>query len=229
LSILSSAGDTVVVEAGEEEFGLGVSKGVGVDIIPHWTVETAFPDVPEGTVLMLFNEVRTGINLAADQVLIQLSGHWHDAVTLDSAGDTILFPGESFVLRNAGKERIDWAINGMVPMEGHHGDLRTCVDGVSHDNRIGWPFPVEVPVGDMGIPARRGDMLLAFDPEEPGTNPSASSVLMYADGAWYDAFSFADVSDSYVVKPCQGLVFRKAARDMAETVIWKPVPPYLKP
>jgi uncharacterized protein (TIGR02597 family) len=229
LSILSGSSRSLVLEAGEEELKTGIYRGLPVEIVPHWTVETAFPDVPEGTALMVFNDVRTGINLAADQVLIRLSGRWHDAVTLDPADDTILFPGESFVLRNVSTNSLELAFEGMVPMEGHHARLRTHADGVAHDNRLGLPFPVEVKVGGLKLPAREGDALLVFDMQDSGYNPSASSVLIHSGDRWYDAVSFSDVSDSFMIQPCQGLIFRKAASEPAESIVWKPVPPYLNP
>lgn len=196
-----------------------VLAGDSVKIIPFWTLGTLLPDgnVPNGTVVLLYDRSQSGINRSASNVYTMYTGYgWYAGPT--NGNSQIIYPDESFVIRVPAGQSLNLSTTGTVPMSKIRTVLQNVTAGQDQDIRITTGCPVPIALGTFlnnGTPAT-GDIVLIFDNTTQGINKSASATATYYSGyGWYSGPT--DMSN-YQIQPTQGIVYRKAGTNSANNV-----------
>jgi hypothetical protein len=102
----------------------------------------------------------------------------------------------------------------------------TSLDEKEQDFALSYLSPVAETLAQTSIGISDGDSLLAFD-RTSGINKSASKVLIYFSGRWYDAISSADETDTYKLEPGAGYIYRRTLNS-AGTSVWETIQNYNK-
>ena len=223
------------------------------DVVPFWTLATAFPggagvgasanpNVPSTTILL--NDLNaSGVNLSAGSVYFYFAGPSPAAGFYQTGpfadGNNVRLSPETYVtIRNNSGSDLSTVVTGFVPAD----VVGTTVIGVlsaGQDNQVVNPYPAAMTLATSGLtdvvapaanPNVPTDTVLIFDPENTsGQNLSAGSVYFYFAGpspsaGWYQTGSFADGNNVEI--PAGGaFIIRKGAGD-DEVIAWNPPVPY---
>ena len=202
-----------------------VNVGDQIKVIPFWTLSALLPDgqVPDGTIALLYDRSQSGINRAASHIYTMFSGFgWYDGPTEGNA--QTIYPDESIVIRVPVGQTLNLSHVGTVPMDRIRTALQNVTPGQDQDIRITTGTPIPVTLASFlnpGAPAD-GDIVLIFDDSAPGINKAASFVVTYYNGfGWYDG---PTDMNGHQLQPGQGIVYRKAGANSANTlyVTFKP-------
>lgn len=220
-----NAGDNLTGIATDASAGAG--NGAKVTVIPFWTPATLFPsNWPAGTEVLLFDTNAAGVNLAPTQVINYNGTQWLDEATFANASDLLIYPADSFVVRNNSGAAVPRTVLGSVPMIHHRSVISTLAANTPQDNRIAYNSPTAQLIGTVGLGFTTGDELLVFDNAAAGVNKSASQVLLYNGSGWIDEASFTDVTSTFSLQPGKGYVYRKAATASAQDFVWQATQTY---
>jgi len=215
LLVVSNTADTLTVsaQAGDDplESGKEIVSGDTLALSPAWTLETFLPvaALPDGVFFLTFDG-GSGINMAATKQYYIYNGKWNDLDTFSPA-NPILYPGESYVVRNqTATDIMSLTVSGEVSPAKHHIVL---VGGATaqQDTRFGYMGPVTEMLDDAGVPAVDGDFILFFDNTTTGINKAASKQYYYFGGQWNDLDTFAPPNPPVGLIGGEGYVFRTAA------------------
>jgi hypothetical protein len=88
--------------------------------------------------------------------------------------------------------------------------------------------PIPEIIGDVALGFSDFDELHVFDNAASGINKSASKVLVFASGHWYDSADFSDVTTTFQLQPGFGYLFRKAATANPQNFVWSKLQSYLQ-
>lgn len=234
--ITANAANTVTIQLDPAENLTGVNteaaNGTGngdhIDILPYWTPKSLITStVTNGSQILLFESTNAGVNLSSSNSYGYDSGAWADETTFDSADNSPLGFGRSFVFRNTGAA-LTISMAGSVPMNKHRIVIRNYGTG-DQDIPIGFASPVTTPIGSVGLNFTEDDQLLVFNNSQPGQNKSAAQILYYtnADG-WVDD-TFQPVGTTFMLQPGMGYIFRKRSTGAAGTYVWTALQTYLTP
>lgn len=229
--VVSNTADTlsVIVEVGDLT---NVQPGDGLEILPCWTVASLFADqeIPPGTQILLFSGNLPGENISSDTILVWNGTNWlfllgrpEDAPDL-IADDLVIHPGESFILRTLANPIANLALFGTVPSTRHRIVVSKLDASLPQDSTIGYFGPVPEPIGDSNLGFNPGDQLLVFDNLNPGTNQSASRILVFSGSTWLGLIGISgDVSDSFMLEPGAGYILRQPSIAPAVDTEWRDV------
>lgn len=205
--------DTLTLDLSTPGNLLNVSVGDSVAIRQAWTVASVFADaqIPNNCELVVFDQTKDGINHSGSAKYLVYEGVWYDAGDFSISDDIVLHPGERFRFRSKETPIPTLTLFGDVPLAANRVDITKDGPANDEDMEIDSGLPIPTLVGDLTIPAENNDELLIFDNVSSGINkaPSQAGKLIFYNGLWYDAVTFADVTTSFIIEPGQGFVFRR--------------------
>jgi uncharacterized protein (TIGR02597 family) len=172
---------------------------------------------------------------------------WADQ-NFSAANDNIIDPSNGLAIRNVSASPLSIVVTGTVPSISNSALVVSSVQ--SNDHVVQQPYPVDItlngsqlaqsgavkPTTDWTSPT---DLVLVYNPEATGFNPSAAKVYNYitdpafADDfglpvpGWYDS-SFAPANDD-VLPFAGGIVIRKEPGASFQANTWKAPLPYTNP
>lgn len=265
------ANDTGALIFDAAEFYANISvpaniEGVTVKVIPFWTPSTLFPD-GEGLVantgtntdfsLILSPRlpnssdpesrgILSGINNAARSSYFYFNAQgiegFFDAFTSQPVDDFFFNPSSFIVVRNQSASDQAVVHVGAVPLSAYRVPVGVLVDGVSQDNPVAFPVPVQMNLDELNLVGSgaitpqtgstvSGDQLLVFQNAGEGINRAADRVFIYFNDqgitGWFDFFTSAP-SDDFEVQPGDALIIRKGPGAASEPANWKLLNPAIK-
>ena len=221
------------------------------DVIPFWTLSTAFPNgdgvgvstvgtAPVATVL-LNNVQAVGTNLSAGAAYFYFSDGtndgWYDSTTFSPSNDVKLTPDTYLTIRNNTGNSVSTVVTGSVPTNAVGSKIVRRSAG-PQDSQMTNPYPAAITLGNSGLAAAISattvatsptDTILIFDAESTsGQNISVAAAYMYyEDGTndgWYDTTTFALSNDVEI--PAGGAFIVRTAAGSDEVITWNPPLPY---
>ncbi len=183
------------------------------DVSKAWTLASYFPnDLSPGTSVLLFTGTNSGINVAADLGYVWSGTSWRG--NLGASGDgnnTLLFPGESFILRTQSLPVDSLVVSGSVPMSTSKTVVRKLNSTQAQDTRLSFNIPVDQPIENLqGM--EPGDRLLAFSNANGGINKAATEILVYTSTGWTGIGGVSGPQNGiYKIKAGVGYVVRRDA------------------
>jgi len=244
-------GSSIDVE-GQAADWAGVSAGARVEVIPAWTLDKLFPPGQQstfhlstgrlapgrGSELLLFNQVGRGAKLAPSRRFFITASGWLSVDGFVAAGDTIIAPGEAFIIRHpAGSAPTAFVVSEQVYGDVVRLGLRIS-GGTGQDTTIAPPRPVKIRLGDLEFapgtfeesastdPAVRKDQLIVFDNLTAGINKTPSGIFFRTGGQWVEDATGFPSANFVEIEPSAGFVIRKASGAADETVQWPNTAPY---
>lgn len=203
---------TVAVQPGDNL--TGVTNGDQISVRKATTVSNLFAGspVPAGTQVLGFSGAVPGINLAADLIYEFDGTDWIDTNSFDIANNVVLYPGESFVIRNQSASPINSIV---VSGEVNATNFRTVLpaSGVQQDIAFSYFTASGEVIGTSGLGgvSTSGDQILVTDNNAAGQNKAASLIIEFDGSAWIDTNSFDDVSTTFKFQPGVGYFLRSGA------------------
>jgi len=189
----------------------GPSAGDEISISPATTVGNFLSGnvLPSGVQLLVSDPTVSGINNSAGGVYTLFNGNW--LLNLSTvANNDVLYPGESYILRNTTTTDIDsLVVSGKVPSFNSRIVIGANSSTEQQDVNFSYFSPVSEVIGDAGLQASNGDQILFFNNNQTGINNSGSGVLTYFQGQWLFNLS-EDVTNSFTFEGGQGYVYRTA-------------------
>ncbi len=191
-----------------------LSSGDSFEIRKAWTLESFFEpsNPPSQTTVFVYNETASGINQVAPlSTRFTFNGtDWRNLFN-QNGNDTVLCPGETFVLRTGSAGLPSLAVFGDVPLSQFRIDLAKDSPGSVEEHLVASASPVPLLVSELGLPAAEGDVLFYYDNKTTGINKVAplTSRLTYTAGLWKNVFN-QDVSNSFTIAPGVGFRIRRA-------------------
>ncbi len=216
LCVSSNTESTITVMLGEGYSLADLAEGDSLSLRKAWTIETFLPsaDLPDGAVLAAF-DVQPGVDNSPTPLYLNSSafGGWINGASFLPAGNAVLYPGESFILKNNTDTAIQsLVITGEVPTSPSRVRIANDTMGVFQETRIAYVGPVEETLNQAGFNPSEGDQFLAFDQTSPGLDKSPSQLLIFNTslGGWIDGSNFMPIGDIFKLKGGQGYVYRRS-------------------
>jgi uncharacterized protein (TIGR02597 family) len=218
--ITANDADSVTVSLQSGQALTGVAAADKVSIRPAWTVLGFLGSaMPVGTQLQAWSGAAQGIVLAPDLIFEWDGTNWVDTNSFEAADNTVLYPGEGFVLRTIDAVT-NFSISGEVPTAKHNLALSgNSTPGVGQDNVISYISPVDEIIGSANVGYVVGDQLLYWDNTAAGT-VKAPQVLEFDGSDWVDTNSFEAVTTTFALKGGVSYVYRRAADAPATVQQW---------
>lgn len=230
----------------------GVNAGAQIEVIPAWTLDGLFPPgqqstfhlstgrlAPDrGSELLLFSQVGKGTQLAPSRRFFITTSGWTSVDGFTGAGETIIAPGEAFIIRHpAGRPATEFVVGQQVYGEVVRIGLRVS-DGTRQDTTAAPPRPVKIILEDLefspGVfeesvstdPTLRKDELIIFDNTAEGINKAPAGIFFRSGGQWVEDIAGFPVANLVEIEPSAGLVIRKSTGPLDQTVQWANPAPY---
>ena len=228
---------TLTVTAPQGQSLTGVLSGDKLSIQEAWTVGNFFENitVPVGLEVHAFSGGTGGINIADDlnYTYYGVVDGWLDG-NGDPATSAVLYPGESFYVRNAsGGDVTGFTVTGQVPVAPFTVVFHN-VDPASSGNSQDIPFgifsPVAQTVSALGLSsiAQEGDSILIFDLSQTGLNlANVSDLTYYAGDGWVDSGTGDPINPGTFTLSASGLgyIYRRVPSDT--DAVWTFTPSYV--
>ena len=232
--VIGNTAGSVTISIADADL-VGVESGDDFEVVPFWTLASAFPPGAQNVVhasggllptarrteLHLYRD-GSGIDRAPGRVFFLTADGWREQVRdLPDADDTILPPGSVLVLRQDHlAAAANLVVHGAVVGTSQAVSVRTQVDG-PRDNFVGLPHPVPVALSDLRWEnfaessstdaGDRADEVLRFDQTMPAPNRRPEIRYFRLGGEWRkDEPGFPDVSH-VLFSPGEAVVVRKVA------------------
>lgn len=229
LSILANTADTLTVELGAGDTLANLVSGDTLAVIPYWTPPAVFGDnAPAGVQLLLFDGATPGINVSASDTIFYNGSNWISLTDFSVVDEMILYPGESYIVRNQSASPFSVVLAGGVPMAAHRSVIATLLANEPQDTRIAYLSPVDTPIGESGLGFNAGDQILVFDEDAAGLNKSSTQTAFYNGSQWIDLTTFQDVSDTLILSPGRGYIYRRAPSMTPDDAVWQEAQTYFK-
>ena len=224
------------------------------DIIPFWTLATAFPggngigasSVPTNpsTTVSLNNLNAAGINLSSAGTYFYFAGNqapgpgWYQTGSFAVSNDLVLSPETYITIRNNSASPLETIVAGAVPTS-VAGTTVTGVASAAQDNQLVNPYPADLTLATSGLTdvvaaaanaLNPLDTVSIYDIENTsGQNISSAATYFYFSGptpaaGWYQTGTFAP-SDAVKIPGGGAFVVRKGLGDN-EVLDWNPPLPY---
>lgn len=208
---------TVMLQPGDSLSG--VVAGDAITIRKAWTVRSLMgTSLPSG--VSLFTLPSSGpLNPAAELIFDWDGTNWVDnVITGAPADDTILFPGETLILRNSTATPIATitvtgevnTAKSSIPMDASSGAADYAVSYFSAGTE-------ELGSSGLSAVANPGDSLLGFDNNASGFNKAASAILDFDGTDWVDNVITGSPYNEFPVGAGQGFIFRRGSAHAAAT------------
>ena len=223
------------------------------EIIPFWTLATAFPDgAGVGASADAFNPSTTvsvndlnavGTNLSPATTYFYYAGPspvagWYQTGTFAVSNGLVLSPETYVTVRNNSGSSLETIVTGAVPMN-VTGTTVLGIISAAQDNQLVNPYPADLTLSTSGLvdvvasaadPFNPLDTVSIYDIENTsGQNISAAKTYFYYAGptpaaGWYQTGTFA-ASDAVAIPAGGAFIVRKGAGDN-EILEWNPPLPY---
>lgn len=239
---VSANGDnTLTLDLGNDTLE-GVVAGDRIKLLPHWTLDAAFPDgegvqassiFQQETELLVQDGSTAGINLAPVKTYFYTDS-WKDFNNVGGdAGSEVIRPHEPLLVRNRSNATSAIFV-GVVPTNTLSVPLRIPAGNGQQDNFVALSRPVPVRLRDAGLEDSFAvspstflltDQLLVYDDTQIVINKSPRyTYYRDAQGTWrrFGEGSDYDAGDEEIFTPGTGVIIRKAGTGNAEEarVIW---------
>lgn len=164
----------------------GIAAEDKISIRPAWTVAsfTAGASSLAGVQLLAFSNTKEAVNNSPDALYFYVGNSWEDADG-EPADNTILYPGEGFIVRTSGTPIADFVVAGEVPLAKSYIAVGQSTAG-ARDSVISYISPTSEPLGQSGLGISNGDILFDFDNNSTGQNKSGVPYF-FVNGAWENA------------------------------------------
>jgi uncharacterized protein (TIGR02597 family) len=226
-TVVSNTSTTITVALAPGDSLTGVLAADKISTMPAWTVLGLMGStMPIGTQLFTF-PASAALNPSADGIYEWDGSNWIDTVnTGDAANNDILYPNETFVVRNQSNTAItSFVISGQVPIANNH--IPIAANGAAGaDNAVSYFGAADEPIGTSGLTAiaSAGDQILGYDNSSPGINKSASSILEFDGTNWIDTVNTGDADNAFPLSAGKGFFFRRSSAHAG--VVWSDQPNY---
>lgn len=227
LTINANDEDTVTVQLQVGDTLEGLVYGEVAAIVPHWTPKTLFRNDPvEGAFLYMYRNQASGMNQAPNIIMVYSQGEWYSLLTFNNFSDTIIYPHDALLVRNA--EPTDFTLTnlGVVPMAAQRTAIRTKLAGAINDQRFAYSSVLPKNIGDANLPAREGDFLFGYR-NTGGFNDAPLFSFVYSQGIWYRLSNFTNANNDFQLKPGFSYLYRKESTVEPEAAIWRNTQDYL--
>ncbi len=199
-----------------------------ISISKTWTLSSFFPNTfPAGTRVLAYTGTTVGENLAANLQYVWSGTAWLQLVGgSGNASNTILYPGESFILQTGPTPIPNFVTTGAVPTV----PARTVISKLganSQDNRISVTSPVDEPISGLGLGFTPGDRLLAYNNGASGKNKAPNEVLVWNGSSWIGLVGLSGNQRLYKLKAGVGYVYKRASTAPTGEISWKATQSYL--
>ncbi len=231
VALISASTATTIglsLQPGDSINGLAVSDTFSIS--PAWTVLGLLgTDLPVGVSLLTL-PASGAPNPSAEGIYDWDGTNWVDNVVTGAPADNdVLFPNETFILRNASQTPIaSLIVSGEVPVYGSR--VHIAASSGATDYAVSYFSPVSEGIGSSGLSdvASIGDSLLGFDNNAPGFNKSASIILDY-DGAgnWIDNVVTGEPDNSFPLGQGVGYIYRRVGSAPASN--WSDLQNFIAP
>ena len=205
--ILSNLGNVLTIDPGV--FSLtGIVAGNSLSIRPAWTLATFMSGATSltGVQVFTFSNTQANINNSADGLYFYVGAGWENADG-DPANDTILYPGDGFVVRTAATPIADFVVSGEVPKANSYVAIGESATG-ARDTMFSYVSPVSENLGVSGIGVTAGDVLLDFNNTAAGQNKSGTPYFYIGGGNWENGDG--DSANTFPLEGGKAYVFRRA-------------------
>lgn len=221
LSVDSSNQDSVTLYS-DELAGYNLEDAIGklVDVIPEWTLSSLLkPEhTPNETQVLLFDADEVGVDRTVRTVTLQ-NGVWREGLAVQD--DLVIVQGDSFIIRDSAESDWPLVIAGSVPMADHRINIKR-LSSSAQDNSVGLTTPVNVQLGDAGLPEIDGLQLLSADPGEVGVDRPLRT-FQFSGGQWREGLQNRD---DFELEPGEGYFVRVPTGD-ADSWEWQHRPSFL--
>ncbi len=243
--VTANGADTLTLDLGNGELA-GVVDGDRIKLLPHWTLDTAFPegkgiitsDTPlnPNTEVLVQETEAVGTNFAPADTFFYFNG-WNRIGNFDGTdGGYVIRPHSYITVRNPDSDTTPVFV-GVVALNSQKVAIRVPAGGTDakQDNHLALDRPVPMKLRDSNLvesgafapstfPLNPTDVLLVYDDEEIAINKSASKSYFYWNGAWrkigpdFDQ----DSGDDEIFTVGTGVVLRKSGEGNAseEIIYW---------
>lgn len=191
--------------------GIETDGTASFSISKCWTLGTFFPSTfPPGTNVLAYSGTVSGQNLSPDLGFVWSGAAWFQIIGAGGNGsNTMIFPGESFVVRTGPTAIDSFVVAGEVPTIKARTVVRKLNANTGQDTRISLTVPTDQPIENL-VGVQAGDNLLAFDNTTSGQNKSAHEILVYSGTSWFGIAGVSGLQDGiYKLKAGQGYVLRR--------------------
>jgi uncharacterized protein (TIGR02597 family) len=228
--ITANDASTITVAAQPNDNLTGIVAGDALSIRPSWTVKGLLgTGLPSGTQLLGFSGSFAGVNPSADLVYEYDGTNWIDVVSFDVADNVVIYPNETFIVRNVSANPINsLVVVGDVPTANSR-TIVTNTAGSGQDNVLTFFGAVDEVIGTSGLSAvaQAGDQVFAFNNNAAGLNKSSAQVVEYDGTSWIDVVSFDDVTTTFKFEAGKGYVVRRLPTSALPPTVWTNVPDYV--
>jgi len=220
LEIASNTTDTITLSGFGTDFFSELAVGDTITIRKTWTLATVFDsNLPPGASLLTFDNTG-GINNSASSQFI-FAGTWFNAATGGNADDTVLYPGESFILRNNSNTAIqELTISGTVPTTESRVTLRKNT-AAPQDTRFSYFSPIDETLieSNLSLIASNGDTIFTFNNNNAQRNKSAFNQYRYVEAinTWFD--SQGNNANNFPLIAGEGYIYRRSDSGIGDTHI----------
>ncbi len=242
-NVITNDTNTLTVDFGADTLD-GAAPGDVVSVVPHWSLNSAFPNgkgilasPSQGnrfTEILLPDSAGTGINLSATKIYYFNSSIWKQVGQGSvNHGDDVLPLSSYFIVRqnvptNSTMNSVGAVIVSTLALPLH------AQTETEQDNSVGLIRASAVALDNSGLissgafeasplPGTRTDELLTFDNTVAQKNKSSSAVYYYWNSGWRRVGSGStDFGTAQVFTPGAGFIIRKATN--ATSVIWTNAP-----
>ncbi len=239
--VTANGTDTLTIDPGPDSL-TGITAGDRIKLLPHWTLDSAFPDgsgvtpssiFQQETELLVQDSTTPGINLAPVKTYF-FSDSWKDFNNVsEDAGSAVIRPHQPLLVRN--RETPTSAIFvGVVPTEIQSVPIRVPQGSGQQDNFVALKRPLPVKLRDAGLedsfansPSTflLADQLLVYDDTQIVINKSPRYTY-YRDigGTWrrFGEGTDYDAGDEEIFTPGTGVILRKMGTggDAEQRLYW---------
>lgn len=227
-TIVSNTATTITVALAPGDSLTGIVATNTISTSPAWTVLGFMGSaMPVGTQLFTY-PASSPLNPSADGIFEWDGSNWIDTVnTGDAANNSILYPNETFTVRNqSGSPVSSFVISGQVPTANNYVSIAANGAGGA-DNAVSYFSPIGEAIGQSGLSAvsSPGDQILGYDNNSSGFNKSASSIHEFDGTNWIDTVNTGDADNSFPVGAGKGFFLRKSSARAG--VVWSDQPSYI--
>lgn len=212
--VTSNTTDTLTIALQPGDSLTDVVNGDSITVRKATTVSNLFENspVPALTQVLGFSATIPRINNAADLIYEFDGTEWIDTNSFATANNVILYPGESFFIRNQSLSPITSIV---VTGDVNTSKFRTVLPASGVQQDIAFSFlggPGEV-IGTSGLGAVSvaGDQILVTDNSAAGLNKAAASIIEFDGTDWVDTNTFSPVSNTFKLEAGVGYFLRSAA------------------
>ncbi len=250
--VVNNGSDTLMLDTAGDDLISNVAANDRFLLAAHWTLDSLFPPddqnngpagvihrSPDHTAPNRRTEIELpnlaeGSNLPAGRIFYLVQNGWREQANgTPEAGNTIIPPGSSFIIRHyPGYLTTTFAPAGLVLMGPEVVTLATSANGLQ-DNEVAITRPIPVALNAAGLETafveslghrsfQMRDNVLVFDNTEREGKVSSAAYYRVA-GNWYRDLGQGPsnplANDEVVFKPGQGIVVRKFPAD-GNSVTW---------